>query len=306
MREEVEAGGPGRKLTPSMLDGGGVSLERLPSLAYLLEQFSVALGEAMSPLFGQSGSGSATDLRNASLFDALGERIGRQFAALRSKAFDQPILLVFPADIGDFVVASTFGGPRTEKAAEAEPPQPTAIETRLIEAFARGFAQALETGFSAVAKVAFTVEPPRLLANAQVLGRRDMPAAALRVAYKSAAGVCECDAIIPHVVFSSLRKALSREPPSEAPAPDAHWTRQLHERVTETRMPVTAIVEEMEMTLGDIARLQVGRVIALHGAGLGRVRLECGGHGVFWGRLDHGDGRYALTVGEPIIEGPER
>jgi flagellar motor switch protein FliM len=304
MREEPELGGQGRKLTPSMLDGGGVSLERLPSLAYALEQFSAALSEAMTPLFGESGSGSTAELRNVSLFEALGERLGRQFATLRSESFDHPILLVFPSDIGDFLVASTFGGVRTERAAEAPFPQPTAIEMRLIEEFARGLAKALEIGFSSVAKLAFTVEPPRRLADAQVLGRRDMPVTTLRIAYKSAAGDCECDAVLPHANLTSLRRELSREPPTDAPAADGHWIRQLHERVSETRMPVTAILEEMSMTLGDIARLQVGAVVALRGSGLGRVRLECGGHGVFWGNLDSGEGRYAITVGEPIIGEP--
>ena len=51
-------------------------------------------------------------------------------------------------------------------------------------------------------------------------------------------------------------------------------------------MAVHAILEETEMTLGELASLKVGDLVDLRGGTLGRVRLECEGRGVFWGRLN--------------------
>jgi flagellar motor switch protein FliM len=62
------------------------------------------------------------------------------------------------------------------------------------------------------------------------------------------------------------------------------------------------VLEELPMTLGEIAALEVGHVLKLRGSGMGRVRLECGEHDLFWCQLSQVDGRYTLEVEEPILE----
>jgi flagellar motor switch protein FliM len=56
------------------------------------------------------------------------------------------------------------------------------------------------------------------------------------------------------------------------------------------------------MTLGEIAAIDVGHVLKLRGSGMGRVRLECGEHDLFWCKLNQADGRYTLEIEEPIVE----
>jgi flagellar motor switch protein FliM len=62
------------------------------------------------------------------------------------------------------------------------------------------------------------------------------------------------------------------------------------------------VLEEIPMTLGEIAAMEVGHVLKLHGSGMGRVRLECGEHDLFWCKLSQTEGRYTLEIEEPIVE----
>jgi flagellar motor switch protein FliM len=72
--------------------------------------------------------------------------------------------------------------------------------------------------------------------------------------------------------------------------------------VSSAAITVKGILEELPMTLGDVAGYQVGQVLTLEGHGMGRVRLECGDQALFWCKLNQVDGRYTLEVEEPIVE----
>ena len=63
---------------------------------------------------------------------------------------------------------------------------------------------------------------------------------------------------------------------------------------------MTAVLDEVPMSLAEIAGLAVGQVVTLHGAGMGRVRLECEGREMFWCKLGQADGRYSLEIEKPV------
>ena len=75
--------------------------------------------------------------------------------------------------------------------------------------------------------------------------------------------------------------------------------------VRQTRLPVTAVLEEVPMSLGDIANLRVGGVLPLQCNDFNAIRLECSGRGMFTCKLGQGDGRYRLEIESPIAQGPE-
>ena len=74
--------------------------------------------------------------------------------------------------------------------------------------------------------------------------------------------------------------------------------------VKQTRLPVTAILEEIPMSLGDVAHFRVGEVLPLQNAAFESVRLECAGRGMFLCKLGQGDGRYRLEIDFPDPAGP--
>ena len=75
--------------------------------------------------------------------------------------------------------------------------------------------------------------------------------------------------------------------------------------VQQTRLPVTAILEEAPMSLGDIANFRVGSLLTLQSNDLTAVRLECSGRGMFSCKLGQADGRYRLEIESPIAHGSD-
>ena len=70
--------------------------------------------------------------------------------------------------------------------------------------------------------------------------------------------------------------------------------------VTQARITLTAILDEFELTLGEISKFAVGDVLNLSGDGQGQIRIECAERGVFHCKLGEQNERYALEI-EDII-----
>jgi flagellar motor switch protein FliM len=71
--------------------------------------------------------------------------------------------------------------------------------------------------------------------------------------------------------------------------------------VSHAEIQVIGVLEKIPMSLGEVAAMEVGHVLKLHGSGMGRVRLECGEHDLFWCKLNQTEGRYTLEIEEPIV-----
>ena len=95
------------------------------------------------------------------------------------------------------------------------------------------------------------------------------------------------------------------DPEAEAPAADRRWSRLMEVGVQQTRLPVTAILEEVPMSLGDVANFQVGGLLPLQCNDFNAIRLECSGRGMFTCKLGQVDGRYRLEVESAIAHGCE-
>jgi flagellar motor switch protein FliM len=75
--------------------------------------------------------------------------------------------------------------------------------------------------------------------------------------------------------------------------------------VQQTRLPVTAVLEEVPMSLGEVANFEVGGLLPLQCSDFTVIRLDCSGRGMFTCKLGHADGRYRLEVESPIAQGQE-
>ena len=167
--------------------------------------------------------------------------------------------------IDELIASSIFGEVAAERfdkpEGETEKPR-TTIEATLLEAFARAIGEALEAGFASVALVAFSFERLTTIKDLLALGRRDGEAAAARFTIGMSGGNCEGLLLLPQAFLLPFRAELANDPEAEAPAADQRWSRLMEAGVHQTRLPVTAVLEEVSMSLGDVASLHVGHLIA--------------------------------------------
>ena len=290
-----------RKLSGAMLEHSGCAAERLPGVAIALDRFMSEAPRALSPLFGEvRGRGAGEPPQATTLFHAIGDCAGLSAAVFASAEPPGRLLIVLDERIDDLIVASVFG----EAAAvlDEERPARTGIEFALIEAFAKALGEALGSAFATFGALALTLEKIVTITDPLALGRRDQPAVAARFSLPMNGGPCEGLVLIPQGLLLPFRKALEREPADESPPADSRWSHRMEAQVKQTRLPITAVLEDISMALGDVASLQVGGVLSLQSSNFNAVRLECAGRGMFLCRLGQGDGRYRLELETPIAD----
>jgi len=297
--------GPGyadrREAKGLRLGGPGLAVERLSGLARALNQFVAEAPRCLTPLFGEAPvAGNIEAVHPTTLFKAIGDCAGLTAAIYANADPATHLLIAFDERIDELILASIFGDESSidlpKPAAPRTPPSRTAIETALVEAFAGALGKALEAGFASVSALRLTFERLVLLSDLYALGRRDAAAAAARFSLSMKGRPCECLLLLPQSFLLPLRKALEQTEADEPPAPDSRWARRMETEVQHTKLPVNAILDELPMTLSDLASLRVGTVLRLRKPALDFVRLDCAGRGVFTCRLGQGDGRYRLEV----------
>jgi flagellar motor switch protein FliM len=296
-----------RKLQGAMLEHSSLAVERMPGLGYALNRFIAEAPLRLSSLMARPSAGSIGEVRATTQFQAIEDCAGLTAALYASAEPAARLLIALDERIDHLIVASIFGEAVAADAPVSqggEPRKPrTAIETALLEAFARALGEALEAAFAPLAPITLSFERLQTLNDPFALGRRDGEAAAARFSMQINGGACEGLILLPQAFLLPFRNELAHDPDAEAPAADRRWSRLIELGVQQTRLPVTAILEEVPMSLGDVANFRVGALLPLQCNDFSAIRLDCSGRGMFTCKLGQADGRYRLEVDSPIASG---
>jgi flagellar motor switch protein FliM len=298
-----------RRLQGAMLEHPNLAIERMPGLSYALNRFIAEAPARLASLIARPSGGAIEEVRATTLFQAIGECSGLTAAIYESAEPEARLLVALDERIDTLIISSIFGEAvgaetRDKPGREARTPR-TAIEAGLLDAFARALGEALEAAFASVAPIALGFKGLVTLKDPFALGRRDGEAAATRFTLGMTGGAGECLLLLPQAFLLPFRAELANDPEAEALPPDRRWSRLMEAGVQQTRLPVTAILEEVPMNLGDIARFQIGGLLPLQCNDFTAIRLECSGRGIFTCKLGQADGRYRLEVESPIAQGHE-
>jgi flagellar motor switch protein FliM len=298
---EQQASPPQRRSSDALLDQSGFAIERLPMLAIVFEQLTAGLMEGMRTLSRAPVKFSVEGLATGELFEILAASKGSVGAVLHSSELDCRSLAIFDQAFVLSLVHILLGGDGADAQEQASRPF-TKIEMNLVQKISELAARSLQSALAGLVEASFKLERQETLVDAGILGRRDAPVVIANILLQASGMRGEMAIVIPQTALQPIRQKLAREISSESVAGDPRWTRQMQAGVNFTEMTVKGILEEIPMTLGEIAAIDVGHVLKLRGSGMGRVRLECGEHDLFWCKLNQADGRYTLEIEEPIVE----
>ncbi len=297
-----------RRLQGAMLEHPNLEIERMPGLSFALNRFIAEAPTRLALLVAHTSGAAVEEIRATTLFEAIGECDGLTAAIYASAEPEARFMIALDDRIDELLASSIFGEVAAERfdkpEGETEKPR-TTIEATLLEAFARAIGEALEAGFASVAPVAFSFERLTTIKDLLALGRRDGEAAAARFTIALSGGNCEGLLLLPQAFLLPFRAELANDPEAEAPAADQRWSRLMEAGVHQTRLPVMAVLEEVSMSLGDVANLHVGHLLPLQCNDFNAIRLQCSGRGMFTCKLGQADGRYRLEVESPIAQGSD-
>lgn len=284
-----------------LLTKEGISLERLPKLQvafqkHLGETFTTALGEisgvsakfsvhqiAVEEIAKLSDAAPACAL--AAIYRASGSRI--------LIGGDRPFVFT--------LVDILFGSDGSEPPYAADRGL-TKIETRVAQFAFDHLAKALQSSLSSNAEVEFELERVDEKLNFGAIARKTDTALICTFKLRAFGAVGELFIVIPQFALRTFRDALLRRPNEDKTPQDPKWARQLKERVTQTEVTLRAIMEKHDVTLGDIARFEVGQVIRLPLSSTSLIKLESEKQPLFWCKLGQKDGLYMVRVEGSVDE----
>lgn len=291
-----------RKSSDPLLDQSGFAVERLPMLPIIFDQLGASLVEGMRLLCRTPTIFSVEGMQAGGLFEVLGASKGSICAVLHSSELDCRSLAIFDQSFVASIVQILLGGDASEAQEPTNRPY-TKIEMNLVQRISDLTARSLQSALSGLVEASFSTERQETLVDTGILGRRDAPVLVANLLFQASGMRGGMAIVIPQTALAPIRQKLARDAGAETSSTgDPRWARQMQTGVSFAEMTIKGILEEIPMTLGEIAEIEVGHILKLRGSGMGRVKLECGEQDLFWCKLNQVDGRYSLEIEEPIIE----
>jgi flagellar motor switch protein FliM len=195
------------------------------------------------------------------------------------------------------MVEGLFGADGSEPFYEEERAL-TGVETRLARLALDRLARALQESFVTVVGVAPALGPVDIKPEPPGAARRT--GSTLTCRWRLSALGCESEAIValPQAVIDPLREALAADPAVTIQSVDPLWAQRMKERVTQTEVSLSAVMERRDLTLGDIAGFEVGQIVELPVSPTGLIALECERQTLFWCEIGQKDGAYTIRIAE--------
>ncbi|ADZ72274.1 flagellar motor switch protein FliM [Polymorphum gilvum] len=288
------------QITDRLLDAAGISVDRLPMLPVLFDRMARVFADAMRQKSTSPSYISVSCIENERIGDVLDEyEANALVAVLYSPEWDTRMLVGFDRDFIFTMIDVLFGADGTEPPIDEERSFSN-IETRIARSVFEVAAKALQESFSPIAETTLKIERVESRMDFAVVGRRNNPAVVARLLLQAIGRGGEIFVVMPHSTLNPLRQRLSQVLSGEMSGRDKQWTQHFQTEIQRTEVRLQAVLEERELTLGEIANLQVGQIIELQATPRSPVKLECNQQPIFNCLLGQLDGSYTLQVEDLI------
>jgi flagellar motor switch protein FliM len=194
------------------------------------------------------------------------------------------------------IVDVLLGGRRGQSQLRIEGRPYTTIERGLIERMIHVILNDLSAAFDPLASVTFRFDRletnPRFAsiarqANAVILGK-------FRVDMEDRGGKMEL--CLPYATLEPVRELLLQMFMGEKFGRDSIWETHLANELWQTDVEIEAVLDQVQMSLNDVLKLQVGSRILLNAHAESPVELRCGEASLFVGKMGRRDGNIAIQV----------
>lgn len=297
---EDAARGISRSVSDRLLDAAGIQIDRLPMLPVIFDRVANTCSEQMRTIAASPCYYSMNHIEQGRIGDMLEPYEANAVCAILDvPEWDSQVVLGFDRDFIFTAVEVIFGADGNE------PPEEDGrafsnIEMKICTKLAEMIAMILSQSFGVATKATFTVERLETRMHFAVVGRRNAQAAAAKFLLQAINRGGEMFVILPYSALQTVRRDLATTEGSDVGNRDPDWTRQMKAGVTRAEVVLRAILEEKKSTLGEIANLKPGQLIALSASARTPVKLEANEQALFWCQLGQDDGFYKLRIDDVV------
>lgn len=286
-----------------LLDSTGISIDRLPMLQMVFDRTATSCAEAVRQISSAPAYFSVAGVNSQRIGDALNAHAYNAIAGiLHAREWDARILIGFDRDFIFTLLEVLFGADGSERAYRYEPDFPdderpyTNIEIQVAQSLCELVAKNLKNAFAPVCDVNFDFERIETRMYFATIGSRSNLAVQAQFLVQGLDNCGQMFVIIPQTALNPIRQNLAHVHSGQSSARDPRWSKQIRTEVQRTEVRLSAVLEEREMTLGEIAGLELGQVIELQSSPRSPVQLRCNDETVFWCQLGQREGSYVLKI----------
>lgn len=285
-----------------LLDAAGLSLDRLPMLHVLFDRMATTCADGLRQFAASQAYYSFLSIENGRIGEVLEAYEGMAIAGIfRAPSWDSQLIVGFDRDFIFSMVEVLFGSDGSEPPVEDERSF-TNIEGRIAQLLFEQMAKSLRASFALVSDTAFQFERQETRMDFAVIGRRNNMAVVAKFLLQALNRGGEMFVLIPQTALTPLRRALAHTTVTETNNRDPQWAQKIRQEINRTEVKLRAILEEREVTLGEVADFKVGQVIKLNATPTSRVKLESAAQPLFWCRLGQSDGAYVVRLEDQISQ----
>ena len=297
---EVEEGATDQSGLNTILNSGMVSSERLPMLEVVFDRLVRMMSTSLRNFTSDNVEvtlDSIDSLRFGDYLNAL--PLPTMLGVFKAEEWDNLGLISIDSSLIYSTVDVLLGGRRGTAAMRVEGRPFTTIERNLVERMVHVVLADLSAAFGPLSPVTFRFDrletTPRFAAisrpgNAVVLAK-------LRIDMEDRGGRLEI--LIPYATLEPIRELLLQMFMGEkSGVAGSIWETHLAEELWKTDIELTAVLDEMTMTLGKVFDFKVGSQLQLNAVPDSEIEVRCGDIPMFRGKM----GRKGETIAVRINE----
>ncbi len=277
-----------------------LSIDKLPVLNTVFEQMAAGCVEefhdycspAFSAFVNQIVSGDSWDL-----LESLSDSVAVIFYC---REWDARLVVGLERRLVFAIVEAMFGGDGADQPFMAARPF-TTLETRIGRIVCEFAAKSLEKAFAGIYEISLEPERTETSLEFTTLGQTSMIMIHAQILFQVLEQGGLMFVLVPQSSLNPIRQKLERERKPLPSSKDPRWTNALNNRISATEITVQAVLEGKALQLGELLRLEPGKMIELCGTEE-NVVLECQGDRLFRGHLGQSRGFFTITIDAPIDE----
>lgn len=292
-----------RKIEAQLKSAAKIEPDRLSRLKLIAEEWATAATNALNDFYAAPVAMEFLGVASF-VFDAASEEVrsAAGVTLVKSPKWRELGLVFVDGKLADTLVEAMFGG---NGAVATGAPRPlTKLDKRFVELAVSTMIDAANPVFQPVAPLDMAAD--RMLFDDIVTDLEEvlLPDARsfIKLSFRVAVGRHESILrfALPEKALALHRRKLSIVPEAAPLVADEGWARDITEGLQHADLLVRALLDEKQITLGDVARFMVGQTIVLDATTTSPIIIECEEQRLFRGVMGRSRDSYVVRIEEKI------
>jgi flagellar motor switch protein FliM len=287
----------------ALINSALVAYERLPMLDIVFDRMVRMTSTSLRNFTSDNIEVTIDNINSVRFGDYLNSiPLPAMLAVFRAEEWDNYGLMTIDSNLIYSIVDVLLGGRRGTAAMRIEGRPYTTIEQNLVERMISVILKDLCSSFEPLSPVKFTFD--RLETNPRFATIARPPNAAIlikfRVDMEDRGGRFEL--LFPYATLEPIRELLLQRFMGEKFGRDSIWEGHLASVLWSTKVPVTAILDEQQMTLREVMKMEVGDTVTFQATPSSDISLRCGNISMLQGKMGRAGQNVAVKVNKSNLK----